>query len=220
MQGSSTRLELAATLGARLVARGAGEAFSSPGAALEPRHPPLLARTRESEAAEPQRGSPRDERFSQFSLLAHVAAPLLASLRELAALAGLTQPVSDARFPSLLQTRLRCSDQACPEEQLFASQPASTPAPAATSEAPRLTGAASPHRRRRVLTTNPVCCPGLLIRRPIVGRISEARVPSCLGQQRVPNYRAYYCNTTTPRSVASARRCYEHWGLIKRRAST
>jgi hypothetical protein len=30
--------------------------------------------------------------------------------------------VSDCYFPSLLHAHLRCSDQACPEEQLFASQ--------------------------------------------------------------------------------------------------
>lgn len=54
VQGSSTRLELAAALGVRLVARCAGEAFSSPGAS--PGCSVELAR--ESEAAEPQRGFP------------------------------------------------------------------------------------------------------------------------------------------------------------------
>jgi hypothetical protein len=66
VQGSSTRLELAAALGVRLVARCAGEAFSSPGAPSS-----------SHERAKPQslnEDSPRDERFSQFSLLAHVVA--------------------------------------------------------------------------------------------------------------------------------------------------
>jgi hypothetical protein len=70
VQGSWTRLELAATLGARLVARCAGEAFSSPGASPG-------APSSSHERAKPQslnEDSPRDERFSQFSLLAHVVA--------------------------------------------------------------------------------------------------------------------------------------------------
>lgn len=77
--------------GARLVARCAGEAFSSPGASHGA--PSQLARER----AKPQslnEHSPRDERFLQFSLLAHVAAPLLASLRELAVLAGPWQAIA------------------------------------------------------------------------------------------------------------------------------
>lgn len=84
---------------------------------------PSLARTRER--AKPQslnEDSPRDERFSQFLLLVHVAAPFLASLRELVRSGKAAQPLSAAYSPSLLQTHLRCSVQACPEEQLFASQ--------------------------------------------------------------------------------------------------
>jgi hypothetical protein len=143
------------------------------------------------ERAKPQslnEDSPRDERFSQFSLLAHVAAPLLASLRELVRAGRTTQPVSECHCPSLLQTHLRCSDQACPEEQLFASQACVHPRAGCDFRSTE-----TDRGRRRVLTAHMPDCPGtpgqlnspgLLIRRPIVGRISEARVPSCLGQQR------------------------------------
>lgn len=85
-------------------------------------------------------------------------------------------------------------------------KPASTPAPAATSEAPRLTGATTPQASAHLRACpGQLNAPGLLISRPIAGRIRAARVPSCLGQLRVPNYSAYYCNTTTHPDQSQAR---------------
>lgn len=145
--GLEDALQLPARSRARSGARSPGEAFSNLRCWL----------ARESISAEPQRGSPRHERFFIIFASSALVAPFLASSRT----------ICEARHLSLLQTHVcmyvHRSDQARPEEATvcIAGLRPPTPAPATTSEAPRLPGAAGdchPSSGQRAQ--------GLLIRQP------------------------------------------------------